>query len=381
MAMYAKDKTVFDESLDRIRFIYDNCDEVVVNMSGGKDSTVVFNLALIVAKERGALPLKVFWLDQEAEWQHTVDYMDGIMRRPEVDPLWFQIPFDFTNSLSTQKNFLRSWDPEKEELWVHPKSDISIKDNPTDSSRFHVLMDTLVSTVVDSDDIAVLTGMRAEESLARRFSVSGKKAQFKGINWCGSKKNNRRNFWPIWDWKFQDVWTAIARNGWDYNGIYDLQYIKGLPTNKMRVSALIHETAWRSIGDLQEFEPETYNRFCRRVAGTNAMSHTLDYGELMPKELPFAFRDWKEYRDYLLENIVKPEYRELFRHRWAKQFGDDWYKIHVQECIINDIDGTLNKNRATTLASRKSHEPTHRISISNRRELEEFKKREEKASD
>ena len=37
--MFLKDKTVFDESLDRIRFIYDNCDEVVVNMSDGKGMT------------------------------------------------------------------------------------------------------------------------------------------------------------------------------------------------------------------------------------------------------------------------------------------------------------------------------------------------------
>lgn len=375
MALYAKDKTVFDESLDRIRFIYDNCDEVVVNMSGGKDSTVVFNLALIVAKERGKLPLKVFWLDQEAEWQHTVDYMDSIMRRPDVEPLWFQIPFDFTNSLSTTTNFLRSWDEKAEKLWIHKKSDISIKENPTDSERFHDLMSTLVSATVDSDDIAVLTGMRADESLARRFSVSGKNAQFKGINWCGAKHGNRRNFWPIWDWSFQDIWTAIAKNGWEYNGIYDLMYIKGVPTAKMRVSALIHETAWRSMGDLQEFEPKTYNRFCARIAGASSMAHTLDYGELMPRTLPFAFASWREYRDYLLENIVKPEYRELFRKRWQGQDGDEWYKVHVRECIINDIDGTLNGNMATHLYSLKSRNKGHRVQKKKERELKEWRER------
>lgn len=44
--MYYKDKNVFDEALDRIRFIYDTHDDVIVSMSGGKDSTTVFNLAL-----------------------------------------------------------------------------------------------------------------------------------------------------------------------------------------------------------------------------------------------------------------------------------------------------------------------------------------------
>ena len=74
------EKNVYEEALDRIRFIFDNHDDVIVSMSGGKDSTVLFHMAYIVASERGRLPVKVFWLDQEAEWQATVDYMSGILQ-------------------------------------------------------------------------------------------------------------------------------------------------------------------------------------------------------------------------------------------------------------------------------------------------------------
>lgn len=91
---------VFDESLERIRFVFDNHEDIIVGISGGKDSTVLFNLALIVAKEKNRLPLKVFFLDQEAEWQGTVDHVNQIMRMPEVKPYWFQVPMDFPNCLS-----------------------------------------------------------------------------------------------------------------------------------------------------------------------------------------------------------------------------------------------------------------------------------------
>lgn len=127
MAMIYKENNVFDEALEMIRFVFDTHSDIIVAMSGGKDSTAVFQLALIVAKEKNRLPLKVFWLDQEAEWQSTVDYMNSVMRMPDVKPLWFQISFDFTNSMSNQKNFLRVWDETKESLWIHPKQDIAIK--------------------------------------------------------------------------------------------------------------------------------------------------------------------------------------------------------------------------------------------------------------
>ena len=43
----------------------------------------------------------------------------------------------------------------------------------------------------------------------------------------------------------------------------------------------------------------------------------------------------------------------------------------MRECIINDIDGTLNKNYATTLASKKSRQSGHRVQESVSREIRE----------
>lgn len=341
MTMYSS-KNVFEEALDRIRFVYDNCDDVIVSMSGGKDSTVLFHLTLIVAKERGKLPLKVFWLDQEAEWQNTVEYMSKIMRMPEVEPYWFQIPFDFTNSLSQQNNFLRVWDEEREDEWIHPKDDISIKENPSKYRRFHELVTRLPGHCTEGQHCAVLVGMRISESLNRRVAILNKPSQYKGITWCRKPNGRTRVFWPIYDFQHEDIWAAIAKNRWDYNRIYDLLYKNGVAKKDMRVSALIHETSWHAIEFLQEFEPQVYNRFTDRVHGVGTFSHMEN--EIMVRTLPFAFRDWREYRDYLLVNLVKPEYHELFMRRWANQNEEEWYRVHVSEILVNDIDGTLNAN-------------------------------------
>ena len=125
-------------------------------------------------------------------------------------------------------------------------------------------------------------------------------------------------------------------------------YRWGTAKKDMRVSALIHETSWHAIEMLQEFESDTYNRFINRVAGASTFHHTFNDGDIIPKKLPFAFKDWKEYRDYLLMHITKPEYWDLFRERWRGQDDEKWYKVHVHEIVINDIDGTVNKNHQYT---------------------------------
>lgn len=344
MTILYQENNVYDEALDRIRFLYDTHDDVIVSMSGGKDSTVLFNLALIVAKEKGRLPVKVFWLDQEAEWQATVDYMAKIMHRDDVEPYWFQIPFDFTNSLSPVCNFLRVWDEGKEKQWVHPKDEISIKENPSKYNRFHDLVNNLPGFCTASKDCAVLVGMRITESLNRRACIAYGKVVYEGITWCKKKKGNHQVFWPIYDFTNDDIWTAIARNHWDYNRIYNYQYQAGMAKQNMRVSALIHETAWHSIEFLQEFEPQTYDRFVQRISGVSTFAHAFDSESVMPKELPFAFASWREYRDYLLEHITQEQYKDLFRMRWKGQDGNDWYKVHIKEILVNDIDGTINGN-------------------------------------
>lgn len=338
------EKNVYEESLDRIRFIFDNHDDVIVSMSGGKDSTVLFHMTYIVAKECGKLPVKVFWLDQEAEWQATVDYMSGILQMEDVKPYWFQIPFDFTNTLSPEKNFVRVWDEHDRKIWIHDQHSISIKENPSTANRFHDLVNVLPDYCTDSDNCAVLVGMRIMESLNRRVCITQHAAKFKGITWCKKKTGKCQVFWPIYDFTHDDIWTAIARNHLTYNRVYDLQYQWGVAKEAMRVSALIHETAWHSIEMLQEFEPATYDKFIRRVCGVGTFAHTFDSGDIIPRQLPFAFATWQEYRDYLLVHLVKPEYHELFRNRWKNQTGDEWYRVHVKEIVLNDIDGTNNAN-------------------------------------
>jgi len=98
-----------------------------------------------------------------------------------------------------------------------------------------------------------------------------------------------------------------------------------------------------------------YNRYIARISGVNCFKH---FGkDIMVHELPVVFKNWVEYRDYLLENITEPQYRDIFRRRWKTQIGEAWAKAHIKEIMTNDIDGTNNNNSAQKfLLNRKKGE-------------------------
>jgi len=108
----------------RIRWVFDCRDRgvfkhVIVSVSGGKDSTVLAELALEEARRRGAR-VGLYFLDEEVVYQSTVDQVHHLMTRyPEnTVPLWLQVPFSLTNATSLTEGQLVAWEPGKHELWM-----------------------------------------------------------------------------------------------------------------------------------------------------------------------------------------------------------------------------------------------------------------------
>lgn len=359
MITYFKEN-VFEMALKRIEYIFDEFDnKVIICMSGGKDSTVIFELATMVADRRHCLPLRVFWLDQEVEWRRTVDYMRNVFYNRDVIPMWYQIPFLLTNSLSFIDNYLYCWDPKKEKEWIRPKDKISIKENPLKENRFHPLMRDLVTVTLNHEKNAMLVGMRVNENIRRRFCITAQGAKYKGISWCARENKDCYAFYPIYDFKDEDVWTAIAKNNWEYNKIYDYFYQYGLPKAKFRVSSLIHETAYESIYRLQEVEPEIYDAIQKRISGVSTFNHLSK--DINIYKLPDVFSSWVEYRDYLLDKLIKDDLKPIFVRRFSRQLGEDWAREHIQELLVNDIDGTKNANAIARIYKSKNKEKEREI--------------------
>ena len=198
-------QSVYEAAQERITWLFDEFERVIVDFSGGKDSTVILNLALEIAEQKGRLPLTVRFLDQEAEWQGVIDYVETVMMDDRIDPMWLQIPFRLSNSTSQNQHYLNVWGEGEE--WMREKHPISLKENVYGADRFHGLWKAIARTHWPDERLAILTGMRAEES-NNRFRGITSKATYKGVTW-GKIEDEARghyNFFPIYDWSYTDVW-------------------------------------------------------------------------------------------------------------------------------------------------------------------------------
>lgn len=346
-----KGKTVYEESLIRIRRLFDDFPNVVVGFSGGKDSTVCLNLALKIAEEKNRLPLKVIFLDQEAEYENVINYMRNVRADKRVDMYWIQCPFRINNATSFENPWLNAWEVGGE--WMRDKEPDSIKENIFGAKEFFDFFDRIADTLYPDEPMCYISGVRAEESPARTMGLTYD-VTYKDITWGKRLNGEKRHytFYPIYDWSYTDVWKAIDSNDWEYCKIYDFLYQKGVPIRDMRVSNLHHETAIKGLHNLQEIEPNNWNALTKRLDGINTTTQLGHEQYKKLSKLPFMFSDWKEYRDYLLDNLISEEYHAGFVKFFAnmdRKYSDlvdidDLYKTQIASILTNDFEYTKMKN-------------------------------------
>lgn len=333
-------------SQKRISYLFDNYDNIQLAFSGGKDSTVLFHLLNDEAKKRDRKFI-LYFQDQEAEYQGTIDFVEWAMSQPNVIPQWYQVPIFMTNAASQQQLFLWAWGVD--EKWVREKNPISIhsidKKYPKRFHKFNLWVAQENKKNYKGSFVSII-GLRAEESPDRRFVMFGEDSE---LFWL-RKKNEPHKAYPIIDWKYTDIWKYLIENNLPYNKVYDKMYMLGGNLRYFRVSNLIHEKAFRCLTDLQELEPETYNKLEQRLNGVHTAAiygkENLIYSI---KKLPINFKTWREYRDFLMSSI-HPELSKIFKWQWTRLENiddEDCFKYQVKRMLMCDWEGNIHSAKWT----------------------------------
>lgn len=303
-------KNVYQLAQERIAYLFNEFDNVLVAFSGGKDSSVCLNLCYDYAKTNNLLyKMAMYHLDYEAQYQMTTDFVDNTFKKfSDIKRYWLCLPIAAQCCCNMQGGTWLPWEMAKKDIWVRqmPTYEYVINESncPFEFKQGEIDYKTQEAFckwfINQNGKTAVVIGIRASESLNRFRAIASKRTnKYKDNNFINDYKA-----YPIYDWETQDIWVYNARFNKEYNKLYDLYYQAGLEIDQMRVASPFNDCAGATLKLYKVIDPNNWGRMVGRVNGVNFLGLYGDTNAMGWKKItkPKNFT-WKEYCYFLLNTL------------------------------------------------------------------------------
>lgn len=346
MSKVYTDKDVLTATNERFDIIFNRFDNVYFSVSGGKDSSIMVQLAARKARELNK-KFSVLYIDLEAQYKATIEHIEEL--RDDIKDVctnfyWCALPLSLRNATSVIQPKWICWDKKDKAKWVRPmpkNKDVINEDNyPKEWTWFKkgmefeefILWFAKWFNEKNGGLTACGVGIRSNESFNRfRTIISEKKERYNGYGWTTRLKfkncRNIYNFYPIYDWETEDDWTAVSKLDLKFNKIYELMYKNGVSIHEQRLCQPYGDDQRKGLDQFKALEYETWEKVLNRVHGANfgnIYCRTSLLGNIK-SEKPDGMT-WEQYSVYLLESIglYAPELRDHY-YRKIKTFLK-WYE-------------------------------------------------------
>lgn len=353
-----KDKNVYDAAVERYDYIYRNFEKVYVSFSNGKDSGVLLNLAIEAARKAGRLPVNVLYIDMEAQYRHAIEFTERMFSRKEVQGWWVCLPIHLRNAVSQYQPHWLCWDKTKRDAWIreYPKNKWVIKDEGyfpffERGMEFEEFVPKFAEWFSEGKKTACCVGIRSDESLNRfRTIASESKIRLEGLSWTTKlrpKEDESKvyNCYPIYDWRVEDIWRANGKFGWDYNKIYDIMHMAGVPLHKQRLCQPYGDDQRQGLYLFKILEPETWAKVVNRVEGANFGNRYTENDRTTLGNYKVNLPDGHTYESYahFLLDTMPPYLAEHYREKIDKFLA--WWEKEGVGCIPDCADAREEAKR------------------------------------
>lgn len=345
------DLNVYEAALTRYQTVLQEFDNYYLSISGGKDSSVMLQLMAQEARKMGK-KFSVLYIDLEAQYRATIEHINELIdiTKDVVDEwYWVAMPLSLRNAASAIQPKWICWDKKDKDKWVREwptkRDDVILctEDHfPEDWKNWFfrgmefeefILWFAKWYNGTHGGKTAAGIGIRSDESLNRfRTIVSESKERYKDFSWttrvkCRSEILDCWNFYPLYDWRTEDDWIAVAKLDLKFNQIYELMYKNGLSIHEQRLCQPYGDDQRKGLDQFRVLEPETWEKVLNRVEGVNfgnIYCRTSLLGNIK-SEKP-EHMTWEQYAVFLLESIgmYAPEVRDHY-HTKIRTFMK-WYE-------------------------------------------------------
>lgn len=334
---------VFDESVNRISYIFDEFDNIYLSFSAGKDSTVMFHMVISEAIKRNR-KVGVLFIDWECQFDLTIQHAKQMFElyKDNIDLYWIQLEILTNNATSMFEPVWKSWDNDKKELWVREKDKLAIKDKIFlpffyDNITFEEFTPLFAKWYSKGEKTACFVGIRAQESLNRfRAIARGDIQRYNDKKFTVNVLDNIFNIYPLYDWKASDIWTYYYKTGKCFNQTYEMMHKAGLSIHQMRIDEPFGDEARKNLWLYHIIEPKTWSKMISRMNGINSGSlYSKENGNILGNikiSLPKG-HTWESFSNHLL-NTMPPKTAEHYKNKIAVYIN--WYKKRGYEDGIPD---------------------------------------------
>ncbi|EFC8798348.1 DUF3440 domain-containing protein, partial [Escherichia coli] len=279
----------------------------------------------------------VLFIDWEAQYQCTIEHIQKMreMYRDVTDTFyWVALPLTTVNGVSQFQPEWICWEPGV--TWVRQPPEEAITDMAYfPFYRYAMTFEEFVPAFSswfagNRCGVAVLTGVRADESLNRFMGlVSQRKLRYADDKpWTtASPEGFYYTMYPLYDWKARDIWIYNAKTRAIYNPLYDLMYRAGVPLRNMRVCEPFGPEQRKGLWLYHVLEPETWARMCERVSGAASgalyANESGAYFALRKRITKPSHHTWRSYAMFLLD-VMPERTAEHYRNKIAVYLR--WYQ-------------------------------------------------------
>lgn len=307
-------KNVYEASLERIQYTFDNFEKIYLSFSAGKDSTVMLHIVMDEAIKRNQ-KIGLLIVDLEGQYKLTIEHMTECINQYKdyLDVYWVCLPIHLRNAVSVFKPFWKCWDKEVEKDWIRPLPELAITDENyfpffRNGMEFEEFVPEFGEWYSEGKNCACLVGIRADESLNRFRTIASKnKITFNDKQWTTKVTDNVFNVYPIYDWKTEDIWTYHGKNpNKRHNHLYDLMQKSGLSIHLQRICQPYGDDQRRGLYLFHLIEPETWAKVVARVEGANSGAlYVQDTGNIngYGKITKPNHHTWKSFSELILNTL------------------------------------------------------------------------------
>jgi len=309
-------KNVYDASIERINFVFDEFEKIYLSFSGGKDSSVMMHLVCEIARERRK-KITILFIDMEAQYKLTIQHIIE-MTKHYSDICEFHhicLPIILRNAVSVYNPRWICWDKKKRSAWVRDLPVESINDCKyfgffNQGMEFEEFVIEYAKWISNEKKTACFVGIRSDESLNRYRAIKNdKKEMYKQKKYTTRIKNSFvYNIYPIYDWRTKDIWIYNGKFKKSYNKLYDLMQQAGLSIHQQRICQPYGDDQRKGLWLFQIIEPDTWCKVVARVSGANSGKEFVKINGSVSGQIKITKPDdkkWKDFANILLSSMPK----------------------------------------------------------------------------